>query len=83
MGKSLPVTFTFLWTASVSFFLKGNKNSVGFLTSPESVSRNLLCSAVMGLALGRINIIVCPAVLPLDIKWFQAYLSKLDFFFLG
>lgn len=81
MGKILPATVTFLWTSSVSFFLymKGNKKSVGFLTSPESVNRNLLCSAVMDLALGRINGTVCPAVLPLDIKWFPVYLPKLDF----
>lgn len=50
------------------------------LTSPESVSRNLLCSAVMDLGLGRINAAVSPAVLLLDIKWFPTYLSKLDFF---
>lgn len=82
MGKFLPATVRFLWTSSVSFFLymKGNKESVGFLTSPESVSRNLLCSAVMDFALGKINATVCPAVLPLDIKWFPASLPKLDFF---
>lgn len=82
MGKSLPATVTFLWTSSVSFFLyvKGNRKRVRFLTCPESVSRNLLCSALMDLALGRINATVCAAVLPLDIKWFPIYLSKLDFF---
>lgn len=82
MGKSLPATVTFLWTSSVSFFLyvKGNRKRVRFLTCPESVSRNLLCSALMDLALGRINATVCAAVLPLDIKWFPVYLSKLDFF---
>lgn len=82
MGKFLPATVRFLQTSSVSFFMymKRNKKSVGFLTSPESVSRNLLCSAVMDLALGRINATVCPGVLPLDIKWFPAYFPKLDFF---
>lgn len=81
MGKSLPATGTFLWISSVSFFLymKGNRKSVRFLTCPESVSRNLLCSAVMDLVLGRINATVRAAILPLDIKWFPAYLSKLDF----
>lgn len=74
MGKILPATVKFLWTPSVSLFLKGNKKSVGFLTSPESVSRSPLCNAVMDLALSRINASVCPAVLPLDIKWFPAYL---------
>lgn len=42
MGKFLPATVRFLRTSSIFLYMKGNKKSVGFLTSPESVSRNLL-----------------------------------------